>query len=411
MADWAHQISAAPDTGVVPLSAHQVTAIPGTDLHAAMTYSPVSSGGGPSPTRVATVLQPTFQPLQPSTGPLGIPVQYHVPSSAQISLPHRSSGASSGGADLLPNLASPEDSRFAIGGSARSVPLSLLPLDPLKKKDQYHNLHQAADFFTIGLFCLFGPSMILGWNLGSDMDVAYWITRLGLFSGVVLVFIFCQHLIQLRAIKNDKPVPQFFFLCIALAPAIFFTITGGIYYRLGQSTAAELAVSECKGDNLVLQKAYTAAQGLWNTCVAEEVKKNGGKSLMQYPNVQSCPNFKEEESKEGVQNWKGYDNDDTTLGKIGAPGIAWSVEWDYFSKAEVNHVCAGWCDVPNAPHKPRIWSAAGTPAEPCQNFVAHKMLIVEHQGLVIMCIGILTMILSVALWVVLRATLQQLGHS
>lgn len=297
-----------------------------------------------------------------------------------------------------------------MGGGASSGSLGLVQDGPLKKQwDEDHNRHTVAYFYTLALFCLFGPPMIMAWTVGTDMDAAYWISCIGTFALVVPVFILMQHLIQLRALRNQKPVPKLFFLCVALCPAIYFTITGGFYYRLGKSQAAVMDVPECKGDNLALEKAYTAARGLWNACVIDEVKKNGDTPLMQYPTVQSCPNFKEEEMKEGMQNWKGYNNDDTSFGAAVAPKT-WSADWDYLSTVEVNHVCAGWCDVPNTPYMPRLWSDAGTPAEACQNYVAHKMLVIEHQGWVIMCVGIWVMVLSIPLYALLGGTLVHLGH-
>lgn len=377
--------------------------VPGTDLNAAFTYAPASSGGPSLPAS-----GPSIGPLTPVNAGGGSPGHFYVPSSAQVSIPHRTSGSSSGGADLLPNLTSWEEDRFAIGMSAASLPMSSLPGEPMKTRmEEHHSRHILAHFFTVGLLCLFGSPMIVAWNLGMDSDVAYWISAVGMFSLSIPLYVIIMHFVQLRALQNEKPLPKYVFLWIVLLPAIFFSIIGGIYYTQGKHYAADLSLLECAGDNLVLQKAYTTAQGLWNACVASELQKNGGKPLIDYPSIQSCPDFKSE-SNGGKQNWKGYDNREMTFGS--AVGVPWRVEWDYLAHLEVKYECASWCHAPEAVFKPRLWSTAGAPAEPCQNFVAHKMLTVEYHGWNIMWFGLLTIIFSIVVFLLLKAGLSNLGH-
>lgn len=411
-------------SGVVPLSG----VVPGTNVQAALGYPPSTGGGSVAPgsavvpstnmqqAQAAPVPGPGGHPAPfapaplggqqpPMTGPVGgaaTPVGAAPPAAAPA--PLRPAGGSSGGADLLPNLAS-EEGRFPVGGGAGSATPGLPKSIPMKPEDADHHRHWLCHFYTIALFCLFGAPTIMLWTVGNDVDAQYWISSIGIFAWLVPAFIVGAHYLQVRAMRMDKPVPKWFFLVVVLVPAIFFFFAGAMYWRQGKSQAASMHGGEgCKGDDLNLNRAYLKAESLWNACVVKQAKLNGDQPLMALPKVQSCPNYIKVEQETGFRNWKGYDND------ADVAAMSMTEEWRYLALAEVNHICAGWCDIPNAPFKPRLWSGAGTPAEPCQNFVAHKMLVIEQQGWIVMWVATWIMVFSCAVYLLFQGMLVSIGH-
>lgn len=296
-----------------------------------------------------------------------------------------------------PNLSSPEEGH---GPVAKGAGGGLSP-------DGEHLRQTWAYSFTLGLLCVIGPPTILSMSIVDD-DVRYWINNLGSFAVFVPIWVVLLHFAQLKALKNGRPVPKFFFVAAAVLPAIFFTTSGGIYYSQAKGTAKKLSVYECKADSQSLHKAYIEARDLWYGCVGDEINKNNNLPIMVLPSVQTCPNFKALMAAD-FRNWQGYGSSSGGFGKI-LPANTWAREWDYLALTEQTHQCAGWCAIPGAAFEPMLWTSAGTLAAGCQNFVAHKMLVVQQKGWIIMWLGLLTMFLSMPCYFVLRKTLTRLGH-
>jgi hypothetical protein len=253
MADGGFPVAAAPGS----------SQIPSTDVDVALGNPYVMRGVDTAPRTLQGVPQPpSVGPLTPMTGPVqavrGAPGPFAPASPRQ-------------GQDLLPNLAS-ESGRFPMRSGPVSSPYTSSGEAPLMLKrggDEEHVRQTAAYFFTLGLFCLFGPVMIMTVHIGLDPDVGYWIGRLGLFAFLTPLYIVMQHLVQLRALKNEKPVSKRFFLIVAVLPTIYFITTGGIYYSQAKWYANFLDDPKCEGDKKSLEKAHQEAWALWNGCVIE----------------------------------------------------------------------------------------------------------------------------------------------
>lgn len=285
-----------------------------------------------------------------------------------------------------------------LGGTSGKGGISLMP-----KREEAGIKQGIAFFYTLGLFCVFAPGMIILVALGSDPDVGYWISHVGMLALLVPVIIVLQHLVHLRFLKIDRPVPRAFFLLAAAIPAVYYTGAGAWYMTGASYVYSGLDVNDCNAESSHrLQKAYGEALDLYHKCMLDLYQANGNQTVQERPSLQSCENWQEQKDK-AHRNWKAF------MMKNYVPGTVWTHEWYYLATMEANHLCAGFCQGGPVLWTPGIASVAESVG--CRKFVAVKMLVVWRQGMVAMVSGIFILLSAIGLFFLLKGSLTTLGYT
>jgi len=237
--------------------------------------------------------------------------------------------------------------------------------------------------FTFFIFCAYAPPTIMAIQMGIDPDVRFWIGSAALWTIAIPIILLIQHGIHLSMIENPAKVRLLMFWC-AIFPGAWFAIIGGVYMNEADFYAYEMRSSSCESmvqEKAELQAAYEDAQEIRETCVKRLTADNGGKPLPYFPVVTLCEEYQQQ--RNGTRKY----------------------EWNYLAKCEINHLCSGFCDGGKY-----LWS--GVPGEglPCARHVGQKMLVAQHQALMLLVYGILMIAVSFLVYMMVSPILKQLGY-
>eukprot|EP00929_Paragymnodinium_shiwhaense_P112477 TRINITY_DN80733_c0_g1_i1.p1 TRINITY_DN80733_c0_g1~~TRINITY_DN80733_c0_g1_i1.p1 ORF type:complete len:386 (+),score=70.15 TRINITY_DN80733_c0_g1_i1:65-1222(+) len=153
---------------------------------------------------------------------------------------------------------------------------------------------------TVALFLMYAGPMIIAAELGDDLDVSFWINRLGL-AALLLPFVFvATHLVHVANMEIHR-YPKWALIAGFLMPAVFLCFIGGYYAGEASYLSVHLAGADCASSSAFpakakLQKAYDNAFGVYEECHARLLRENGGLPLPRRPLLQNCREFAEGEA-------------------------------------------------------------------------------------------------------------------
>jgi len=286
-----------------------------------------------------------------------------------------------------------------------------------KEKDddqhkKWHNVRQfVAYVFTLAAFTVLAAPTIISIQLGLDVDAAYWIGRWGLLAIFVPIFLLGQHFYHLWMLAHSSRRRRYIFVFTPVLPAVLFMIIGGTYMSFARHLYGQLKSSDCSGNSPTpakfwMQEAYDEAHDAYKQCVARLEKENFGEPLRRHPNLQSCQEWETLlENGGGVVPWKGYK---ISAGTLRQHNPSNNHRWQYLADVEVNHLCGGFCT--QGPALFVSYDEVGRVGGSCAQFVAFKFLSIQHWGLVVFAIGLITVCLAIPGYIYSRSFLTTLGY-
>lgn len=209
------------------------------------------------------------------------------------------------------------------------------PREVLDAQRAFMKMEQAriGDCHTYALMLVSVAPMVISIWLGLNRDAIHFIGRGAFACFAVPALIFAQHVLQ-RYVKTPLKIQFVLSFWIVMA---FFVIIGGVYMNEARRYAVGLNSENCGGQR-PLQSAWDDAYEAYGKCVQR---------TQAYPrSVTACTEYQALE---------------------GRP------EFDYLSKLELNHPCAGFCK-----SSQRLWWGADPPrkAAACRTFVRERLQIV-----------------------------------
>lgn len=302
-------------------------------------------------------------------------------------------------------------------------------------------------FFAVS--CLFAPPTILCLQFGMDSDVVFWIGRWSLLALLVPIFIVVMFSVHIFMVSRGTPRRRIFLWTVAV-PAIFFCIMGGLFMNRGTYLYGQLKSNDCSGGGFLpekvdLQTAYNEAHAIYGACINRLYNDNGQQTLPFRPTLWGCEEWgtwqmgqeghdepeRDRSDRSGRESTPSEDSSgdrnrgdrrregdidrDFRGGRRAARGVP-EVNDDhlvqrqmgYLASVESNHVCGGWCEP-----GPMLWtsySEVGRGGGKCTPYVAHKFLSVSHQGFVILCLELLTVVVAAVYYLQSSKTLSELGY-
>lgn len=293
-----------------------------------------------------------------------------------------------------------------------------------------------AHIVTLVTLSLVAAPVVLGWQLGRDPDVRFWIGR-DWFLGSVFVTLFIVvmhflHLVHLLAGGRSR-----IFMVIAAPVSFLLLCIVGLFFMRGASDlTVEHFSEECPHPALPdearsLQGAYDEAHTILRTC-EQRLRQVHGRGFVSQHRVLTLQMCKEWAMHLGVEA-------DITHMFRGSPGwgewtgglkrllpLAWwegdeekrskrdeklwgEAEWRYLAAIETNHACSGFCAGGR-----QLWNKPVFPREEeqrCAPVVALKLRRVALQGGMMFLTALAGLIVFVAMYLSAGSVFSRAGYN
>lgn len=186
--------------------------------------------------------------------------------------------------------------------------------------------------FTLAIFAMFSPVLIIGLDVARDPSVQYWIGygTLKCMTWVIVLVIIC-HIFHLVAAR-----PRFYpMLCSTVIPSLMILLAGIYLMMPTRHVGAMLRSDDCTSFSKKLQvdNAYRSAAQIFDTCVQRVALSTNSTAEATAPllDVTDCSEFQTAPSD--------------VISEYKEP-------WAYLQKLEETEGCSGWC----TPGEPTIWT-------------------------------------------------------
>lgn len=240
--------------------------------------------------------------------------------------------------------------------------------------------------FTFTIFCAYAPPTVIAMQIAVDPDVSFWVGRLAWGTIIVPILFIAQHGVHITYLANPKNLKALMF-CVAIFPAIWFCLIGGLYMNEADYVSSSMRVSDCGGGaKSNLQDAYTEATAILDTCTKRKLKENNGEPIHYDITLPMCDEYK----------WA-----------LGNGTNAYYFR--YLAHCEVNHQCSGFCD---QTHGKGLWVAnyGSRSLAPCDQTIGLKLLVVKEQALILLVYGVLMIAATFSSYLLLSPICRHLGY-
>merc|ERR1712216_740458 len=108
-------------------------------------------------------------------------------------------------------------------------------------------------------------------------------------------------------------------------------------------------------------------------------------------------------NRSSIEAWKGY----PLRHHLKKAPHAYSSEWKYLASVERNQLCGGFCEP-----GPMLWTSieeTGRQGGKCAPYVAIKMLVIAHEGGVVMMMGFIILVIAFLLYFALGRWMKRIG--
>lgn len=241
--------------------------------------------------------------------------------------------------------------------------------------------------FTFTVFCAYAPPTVIAMQMAVDPDVGFWVGRLAWGTLCVPILLIAQHMVHETYLADPRLLKAMMFT-VALIPAIWFCVVGGLYMNEADYVSGEMRVSDCGGMDAKanLQEAYGEATTLKNTCLQRKIKENANQPIHYDITLPMCDEYK----------W--------ALGN----GTS-SYYFRYLAHCEINHQCSGFCDNTHGDGL-FVSNFMGKALAPCDQVIGLKLLVVKEQALILLIYGVLMIAAVFSTYLLVTPICRQLGY-
>lgn len=310
-------------------------------------------------------------------------------------------------------------------GSMGEAP-ARIPLSPLSEeraesigKAALEMLSQQRFFADVSFavfLCLSGPTTLMSVGLGLDVDVAFFIGRVGLLGLLIPVFVLSMHMLHLHQIHKGRPRLYIFF-AFAVVTSLSGILIGRIHHQRGRDLFAHLKSGDCTGsrgrtEKIDLQDAWMQAYHVWQKCHRRLVQENGG---VEFPNqilLQHCREWTSMIEGAMPPTGRRLRNSTVTLDTVELTRKKLQLQqFSYLASAEAAHACTGFCTGGG----PFLWTQQllegrnGNVAG-CSHAVAVHFRTVEVKGKLLIWYNLVVLLFVAMLFVTAKPTFQRWGY-
>jgi len=293
-----------------------------------------------------------------------------------------------------------------------STPL-VLKADPGTVEQQRMFANMSFTFFL----CLSCPTTVIATWLGTNVDVVYFLGRVGLLGLLLPVFVLSMHLVHVHQILSGRPRLSTLLL-VAVVPPIFGIVLGGYHMSSAESLFMRLKSPDCTGARGVtvkvdLQDAWVDAHHVWQKCKKRLVEANDGNAI---PSVllQHCKEWTsivQSSASSPISQAMRH----ITTGRLEPAKLLNAhkrfEQLEYLANVESAHHCSGFCT-----SGPFLWTQQSLLGRngntvPCAPAIAVQFRIVKEKGGILATYNALLLIGGLAVFAMVEKNLSKLGYT